>query len=164
MDNIILIGLPGAGKSTVGVILAKTLGMNFIDTDILIQGRTGMRLQEIIDTGGIEAFLQIEQDTICSLHCTNTVVATGGSVVLKKPSMEYLKKNGRIVYLKITFEEMVQRLSNMTTRGIVFVQGQSLPDMYHQRVCLYERYAEVIIDNSHNDIERVIRNIIRSFP
>ena len=160
MKNIVIIGMPSAGKSTIGVILAKTLGMNFIDTDILIQENTGRLLQEIITKDGIDAFLKIEEITILSLTCNNSIIATGGSVVLSDRSMDYLKKHGLIIYLNIVFEEMVQRLNNITTRGIVLAEGQSLIDMYTQRIPLYEKYAEITIDCSKEDVEDIIKKLI----
>jgi shikimate kinase len=160
MKNIILIGMPGAGKSTVGVILAKTLGMKFTDTDIAIQEKTGRLLQEIIDTDGPDAFKTIEEETILSLHRHNAVIATGGSVVFSERAMACLKADGVVVYLKISFEEMEKRLLNITTRGIVLVAGQSLRDMYDQRVPLYEKYADITIGCSEEDFETVVGNVI----
>ena len=160
MKNIIIIGMPGAGKSSMGVVLAKTLGRNFIDTDIVIQEHAGKLLQEIIDKEGPEAFLAIEEKTILSLHCRNAVIATGGSVVFSETAMEHLKVSGVVIYLKISCEEMVRRLNNITTRGIVLVSGQSLPDMYAQRIPLYEKYADITIDCSEDDFENCIENVI----
>jgi len=158
--NIVLIGVPSAGKSTVGVILAKTLRMNFIDTDIVIQENTGRLLQEIITMDGIDAFLKIEESTILSLNCTNSIIATGGSVVFRDKSMDYLKTDGLVIYLNIVFEEMVQRLNNITTRGIVLTEGQSLLDMYNQRIPLYEKYADISIDCSKEEVEDIVGKII----
>ncbi|MFA5415227.1 MAG: shikimate kinase [Methanoregula sp.] len=160
MKNIVIIGMPGAGKSTMGVILAKTLGRNFIDTDIVIQEKSGRLLQEIIDDEGPETFLAIEEKTMMSLHCHNAVIATGGSVVFSERAMEHLKSGGIVVYLRISFEEMVRRLNNITTRGIVLVAGQSLHEMYTQRIPLYERYADITIDCSEDDFEHCIGNVI----
>jgi shikimate kinase len=160
MKNIVIIGMPGAGKSTMGVILAKTLGRHFIDTDIVAQENTGRLLQEIIDAEGTDAFLKTEEKTILSLHCRNTVIATGGSVVFSKRAMEHLKKEGVVIYLEITFEEMVRRLNNITTRGIVLAAGQSLREMYSQRVPLYEKYADITIDCSDGDFEKCIGNVM----
>ena len=161
MSNIILIGMPGAGKSTVGVILAKTLGMNFIDTDIMVQERAGRLLQKIIDAEGPAGFLAIEEMTICSLHGENAVIATGGSVVLSRKSMEHLKEDGVVVYLAISFAEMEKRLRNITTRGIVLPAGQGLRDMYDQRVPLYRKYADITRECSGEDFEGVVEELVR---
>ncbi len=158
--NIVLIGMPGAGKSTAGVILAKTLGMKFADTDIVIQEKSGRFLQEIIDTEGPDAFKKIEEATILSLNHHNEVIATGGSVVFSRRAMECLKKDGVVVYLKISFEEMEKRLINIKTRGIVLTSGQSLRDMYNQRIPLYEKYADIIIDCSEECFEAVVGKVI----
>jgi len=160
MKNIIIIGVPGAGKSTLGVILAKTLGMKFTDTDIVIQEYTGRLLQEIIDTDGIDAFKKIEEDAVLSLHCRNTVIATGGSVVFSEKAMKHLKSNGIIMYLRISLDEMVHRINNITTRGIVLRAGQSLPDMYNERIPFYEKNADITIDCSRN-FENAIESVIK---
>jgi len=160
MRNIVIIGMPGAGKSTMGVILAKTLGRNFIDTDIVAQETTGRLLQEIIDDEGTDAFLETEEKTILSLQCHHTVIATGGSVVFSEKAMEHLRKDGVVIYLKISFEEMVWRLNNIRTRGIVLVAGQGLRDMYNQRVPLYEKYADITIDCSGGDFEKCVGSVM----
>jgi shikimate kinase len=167
MKNIVIIGMPGAGKSTMGVILAKTLGRHFIDTDIVAQETKGRLLQEIIDEEGTGAFLETEEKTILSLRCHHTVIATGGSVVFSGKAMEHLRKDGVIVYLNISFEEMVRRLNNITTRGIVLAAGQGLREMYNQRVPLYEKYADITIECSDSDFEKCIGNVIdelQKFP
>ena len=162
MKNIVIIGMPGAGKSTMGVILAKTLGRNFIDTDIVAQENTGRLLQEIIDDEGTDAFLKTEERTILSLQCRNAVIATGGSVVFSEKAMEHLKKDGVVLYLKISFEEMERRLKNITTRGIVLAAGQGLREMYIRRVPLYEKYADITIECSGADFEKCIGNVIKA--
>lgn len=160
MKNIILIGMPGAGKSTLGVILAKTLGMKFIDTDIAIQEQSGRLLQEIIDTEGAGVFKTIEEKTILSLHCRNTVIATGGSAVFSERAMEHLKSGGIVLYLHISFDEMVHRLRNITTRGIVVMAGQGLLDLYNERIPLYEKYADITIGCSRDDFETCVEKVI----
>ena len=160
MKNIVLIGLPSAGKSTIGVILAKTLGMNFIDTDITIQENIGRLLQTIIDEDGPERFLEIEEQTILGLRITNAVIATGGSVVYSDAAMNHLGSDSFVVYLKISFEEMRKRLKNIKTRGVVMIPGQSLHDMVNQRTPLYEKYADVTIDCSNEDFESVVEEVV----
>jgi shikimate kinase len=161
-NNIILIGMPGAGKSTVGVILAKSLGMQFIDTDILIQERTGRMLQEILDGEGPDAFKRIEEETVLSLHPHHAVIATGGSVVCSEAAMTHLKSGGLVVYLKISYAEMETRLRNITTRGILLLPGQSLREMYDERVPLYEKYADITVACSGEDLESVVRRVIEA--
>ncbi|MDD1728842.1 MAG: shikimate kinase [Methanospirillum sp.] len=160
MKNIVLIGLPGAGKSTIGVILAKTLGMKFIDTDIVIQENIGKFLQTIINEDGTEAFLKIEEKNILGLNETNTVIATGGSVVYSTHAMEHLKSDGILVYLNISFDEMSKRLRNIKNRGVVMIPGQSLYDMVNQRIPLYEKYADITIDCSFGDFENVVGKVV----
>ena len=160
MKNIVLIGLPSAGKSTIGVILAKTLGMNFIDTDITIQENTGRLLQTIIDEEGPARFLEIEEQTIFGLKVTNSVIATGGSVVYSDAAMNHLGSGSCVVYLQISFDEMRKRLKNIKTRGVVMIPGQSLHDMVNQRTSLYEKYADVTIDCSDEDFESVVEEVV----
>jgi len=159
MKNIVLIGMPSAGKSTVGVVLAKTLGMCFIDTDLIIQEKTGRLLQAIINQDGIENFLKIEEAVMLSVDVKNTVIATGGSVVFCKNAIEHLKVEGLVVYLKVSFEEIEKRLDDITTRGVVLANGQSLRDMYEQRAPLYEKYSDIIIDCSDKGVEEIIFNV-----
>ncbi len=159
-ENIILIGMPGAGKSTIGVLLAKALGMDFIDADIVIQHRSGRLLQEIIDEDGIEAFMAVEEDALLSLDMKNAVIATGGSAVYYDKAMEYLKSTGRSVYIKLPYEEVAGRIKNITTRGIVLRVGNSLEDAYRERVPLYEKYADITIDCSGKDIESSLAELM----
>jgi shikimate kinase len=156
MRNIVLIGMPSAGKSTVGVILAKTLGMSFTDTDLVIQQSTGRLLQEIINTDGVKDFLKIEESNILSLKVRKTVIATGGSVIFSEVAIDHLKKEGIIVYLRVEFEEIIKRLDNITTRGVVLANGQNLNDMYNQRAPLYEKYADIIIDCTNKSVEEIV--------
>ena len=161
-QNIILIGMSGAGKSTLGVLLAKALGKHFADTDIYIQQHTGKLLQEIIDTDGVDRFLEIEEEVVSALSIRNAVIATGGSVVYSEHAMNALKKNGITVYLRVDYEELVKRLSNISTRGIVFKGKNDLATVYRERLPLYEAYADITVDPTGRDIESSVEEIIRA--
>ncbi len=130
MKNITLIGMPGCGKSTVGVLLAKTVGMDFVDTDLVIQQRENALLQEILNLRGLCSFLAAEEAAVLSLSCTRSVIATGGSVVYSERAMDFLKKSGVVVYLKLPFQEIMERISNITTRGIAIPKGMTMQDVY----------------------------------
>jgi len=145
MDNIILIGMPGSGKSTVGVVLAKALGLRFVDVDLLIQEREGALLQELIDTRGVERFLDLERDAIQSLDCRHTVIAPGGSCVCREESIAHMRGLGTVVYLKLPLEDVTQRIHNLASRGVALQPGQSLADVYQYRAPLYERCAHIIV-------------------
>ncbi len=162
MDNLILIGMPGAGKSTIGVILAKTLGMDFLDTDLAICKETGKTLQTILDESGQEYFLDLESRIVSSLHPTRTVIATGGSVPLRNGAMEHLKATGRVIYLKVELEELRRRLSNIKTRGIAFGPGENLDTLYAHRSPIYESWADVTIqaDPNRNDLEHMVDQLV----
>ena len=163
MNNIVLIGMPGAGKSTVGVVLAKRLGYHFMDSDLLIQEREGRLPHEIIEQEGDEGFLAIENDVNRSLQLERTVIATGGSAVYGKEAMEHLGKIGTIVYLKISYEELQRRLGNLKDRGVVLREGQDLRGLYDERTPLYERYADMVIDQDGRTIEETSRMITDRF-
>ena len=160
--NVILIGMSGAGKSTLGVLLAKALGKHFTDTDIIIQQHTGKLLQEIIDTEGVARFMEIEEEVVADLDLHNTVIATGGSVVYSEKAMDALKKNGTAVYLAVEYEELVKRLSNITTRGIVFKGSNDLRAVYEERLPLYEKYADITVRSATLDIEASVVRIIEA--
>jgi shikimate kinase len=140
--NLVLIGMPSAGKSTIGVLLAKASGMDFLDTDILVQSRHGKRLQDIINDAGLEAFLKLEESVILSLDVSDTVIATGGSVVYSEAAMRSLKKSGRVVYLDVGIRELERRLGNAAMRGIAMRPGQSLASLFEERKPFYERHAD----------------------
>lgn len=156
MANIVLIGMPGCGKSTVGVLLAKALGKAFIDTDVVLQAKEGRKLQHMIDEIGIDAFLQKEQDAIVSLDCTNTVIATGGSVVYGHEAMRHLHDHGIVVYIRLPYSEIEKRLSNLATRGVTLRKGQTLLDLYNERIPLYEAEADIVCDASGYEIEKTV--------
>ena len=145
MDNIILIGMPGSGKSTVGVVLAKALGLRFVDVDLLIQEREGALLQQLIDSRGVERFLDLERDAICALDCRGTVVAPGGSCVCREESIAHMRRLGTVVYLELSLEEVTGRIHNMASRGIALRPGQTLADVYRYRAPLYERCAHITV-------------------
>lgn len=160
-QNITLVGMAGAGKSTLGVLLAKALGYDFIDTDILIQQKKNMLLQEIIDSEGIDAFLCIEEEVLSELTATHSILATGGSAVYSDKGMQALKAHSVVVYLSVSYDEIAARVKNIATRGIVLKNGNSLRDAFEERVPLYEQYADIIVDCSQRDIEETLGEIIR---
>lgn len=154
-ENIILIGMPGAGKSTVGVILAKRLGYEFIDTDLLIQSCTGLRLQQIIDTQGLPRFRDIEEQTLIDLNARRSVIATGGSVIYCPKGMEAVGRSGTFVYLQVPLSDLQQRLADMGQRGLVMHKGQTLEQLYAQRIPFYEKYAQLTQDCTGLNAEQV---------
>ena len=138
--------MPGSGKSTVGVLLAKALGYAFLDTDLLLQQQRGVLLQDLLNQVGVEAFLDAEAETVSGLTCTGTVIAPGGSVVCRPGGMARLKALGPVVYLHVPLAELERRVDNITTRGIAMAPGQTLADVYAQREPLYRRYADVTVE------------------
>ena len=156
MRNIILIGMPASGKSTAGVVLAKVLGCDFIDTDLLVQNREGRRLEELIREKGIERFLDIECEVCRTLQAENTVIATGGSVIYREPAIRHLKELGAMVYLSVDFETLRNRLYNVMERGVVLRDGQTLDDLYRERTALYERYADIIVEEGSQTLEETV--------
>ena len=161
--NIVLIGMSGSGKSTLGVLLAKALGMDYVDTDIVIQQHEGRLLQDIINIDGIEKFMEIEEKTVSALHLKNCIISTGGSVIYSEKAMNALKQGGLIIYLHVPYEEIKRRLVNVTTRGIVIKKGNSLEDVYEERVPLYIKYSDKTLDCSNKDIEQCVSEIIEKF-
>lgn len=145
MKNIVLIGMPGAGKSTVGVVLAKRLGYRFIDSDLVIQEKYGKLLHELIEENGVEGFWQIENEVNASLETNRAIIATGGSVIYGKEAMEHLRQIGTVVYLQLPYEELVKRLGDLNARGVTLKPGQTLDDLYQERIPLYEKYAHITI-------------------
>lgn len=159
-SNIVLIGMPGTGKSTCGVLAAKALLKNFFDTDLLLQNLEGKRLQSIINENGIEYFNKAEERAILSLDIQGTVIATGGSVVYSEKAMAHLRSLGKIIYLRLGYEEMEKRIKNITTRGIVLKEGETLLDMYNERAPLYERYADEILNCDGMTVEETVESIV----
>ena len=141
MNNIILIGMPGVGKSTLGVVLAKVLGFQFIDADLLIQEQERKKLHQIIKEVGINGFMEIENQVNASIEAERSVIATGGSVVYCRQAMSHLKEIGTVVYLKVSLSTLEKRLGNLKRRGVILKKGQTLKDLYEERVPLYEKYA-----------------------
>lgn len=159
-NNIVLIGMPAAGKSTLGVILAKTIGYNFVDTDILISSRHNCTLQTLVDTLDHEGFLRVEGDAAMSLDCEKTVIATGGSMVLCENAMKWLKNDSTVIYLEAPLEEIKKRLTNIKTRGIAFGPNNTLTDIYNIRTPLYKKYADHTVDVTQGT-EKAIEEIIK---
>ena len=157
--NIVLIGMPASGKSTVGVILAKIQGMDFIDTDIVIQQREGTRLEHIIEKQGVEGFLHTEEQVLLGITADNAVIATGGSAVYSKAAMEYLVENSIIIYLKVDKEELKKRLKDVKERGVVLKPGESIDEMFDTRSKLYEAYSDITIYEDGFSIEDTVRAI-----
>ncbi len=146
-DNVVLIGMPGAGKSTLGVVLAKIVGYDFLDADILIQHRYGKTLQQIIDEVGPEGFLQVENEVLCDIETHCCVISPGGSAVYSAPAMEHFRDGAKIVYLKVSLEDLSERLGGLEERGVVMRNGMGgLADIYAERTPLYERYADLTLD------------------
>ena len=148
--SITLIGMPSCGKSTVGVLLAKQLGYRFIDSDLLIQEREGRLLHDIIKAEGRETFLAIEEAVNCDICATDAVISTGGSAVYSEAAMKHLATLGRVVYVRISFEEMAARLGDDVHRGVVMPEGYTLLDLYRERAPLYEKYADIVVDGREN--------------
>lgn len=160
-NNIILIGMPGAGKSTVGVVLAKRRGCRFLDSDLLIQEKYDALLHELIAQHGTEGFLKIEEAVNASIDVNRTVIATGGSVVYGQAAMEHLKEIGLVVYLKLSCRTISERLGDLNERGVPLRKGQTLEDLYRERIPLYERYADVTIDCENKSIREIVEELYR---
>lgn len=160
-DNIVLIGMPGVGKSTIGVVLAKKLGYSFVDSDLLIQEQEGMLLHEIIEEKGLDGFNQIENEVNASLSTHKSIIATGGSAVYGKEAMEHLQKIGIVIYLSLSYEELVFRLGDLNERGVSIRQGQTLQDLFVERQPLYEQYADIMVDCHGKQIREIVQEILR---
>lgn len=161
MENIILIGMPSAGKSTVGVLLAKKMGYDFVDTDLLIQKQEGKLLGELIKEHGALGFLDIENRVNRELSVKRAVIAPGGSVIYCREAMEHFKEIGRIVYLKVSYQNVKKRIGNPEKRGVVLKKGQTLKALYDERIALFEQYADIVIDEGNLPLEDTITRVLR---
>lgn len=162
MGNIVLIGMPASGKSTVGIHLAEKLNINFIDTDDLIVKCEGMKLQEIIDERGNDYFWNVEERILCNLKCNDTVIATGGSAILFPKAIDHLKEIGKIVYLEQSIDLLKMRLSNLDSRGVTLDEGESIESLYNYRVPLYRKYSQTTVKVADKSVENVVDEIIKS--
>lgn len=160
MKNIVLIGMPGAGKSTIGVLLAKSMLYSFIDTDLIIQNKHGKSLCDIIDSVGTDGFLEIENDVICGCEFEHSVIATGGSAVYGAQAMSHLKENGTIVYLELGLSEIERRLGDIHTRGVAMKNGTTVAELYNERKPLYEKYADIDLNCSGLTAEQCVDRIM----
>ncbi len=158
-DNIVLIGMPGAGKSTVGVVLAKKLGYSFVDSDLVIQETYGKLLHELIEENGVEGFWKIENDVNASINRHRSIIATGGSAIYGKEAMEHLREIGTVVYLKLPYAVIEDRLGDLNARGVTLRPGQTLRDLYEERVPLYEKYAHVVVECDGRVLREVVGDI-----
>lgn len=159
-DNIVLIGMPGVGKSTVGVILAKMIGYQFTDADLLIQKQEGKLLHEIIAEKGTDGFREIEERVNASIEASHTIIATGGSVVYGKKAMEHLSCIGTVVYLKVPYDTLEKRLEDIKGRGVVLKEGQTLRTLYDERTPLYEKYADIEISEDGLNVEQTVEKLL----
>lgn len=161
-DNVILIGMPGCGKSTIGVLLAKNLAYSFTDSDLVIQEQSGRRLQEMIDELGPAGFAKFEEAVNATLNPHHTVIATGGSAVYGEQAMSHFREIGTIVYLRTSFEEISARIRDYDTRGLVIPEGQTFEDVFRERVPLYERWADRTVDTDGKDLWDIVEEISAS--
>ena len=162
MNNVTLIGMPGSGKSTIGVILAKALGYQFLDTDLLIQKEEKRKLSEIIEQEGPERFKEIENRVNASIRADRAIIATGGSVVYGKEAMEHLKEIGRVVYLKVSYAILEKRLADIKGRGVVLKKGQTLETLFEERSKLYEQYADIEVSEEGLDVEQTVEKLVEA--
>lgn len=158
-NNIILIGMPGSGKSTVGVVLAKKLGFQFVDSDLVIQEQSGKLLYQLIEGLGEAGFLALENEINAGIQADKSVVATGGSAVYGNEAMCHFKEIGTVVYLKLPYEELKERLGDLHKRGVVIREGSSLRELYEERIPLYEKYADIVMDCSDSDLRSIVEKI-----
>ena len=163
-DNIILIGMPGAGKSTIGVLLAKAIGYDFIDTDLLIQRQAGMTLGDYLHDRGYQALRQLEAEVIQGLNATSSVIATGGSAVYSDEAMYHLKASGYVIYLQCALDVLDGRIASMSDRGIAAPTGQTLAEVLAERIPWYEHFADITVEVSNQDSEQALASIRQQLP
>lgn len=159
-SNVVLIGMPGVGKSTIGVVLAKVLGYRFIDADLVIQEKEKKLLREIIADVGAEGFIEVENRINSEIMAEHAIIATGGSVVYGADAMTHLKEIGTVIYLKLPYDTLEKRLNDIKGRGVVLKEGQTLRGLYEERVPLYEKYADLIVDENELNVEQTIEKIL----
>ena len=157
--NIVLIGMPGVGKSTIGVVLAKNMGFHFMDSDLVIQQETGKLLHEIIEEKGAEGFLQVEDEINAFINVDKTIIATGGSAVYGEKAMKHLKENGIVIYLSLPLEELSERLGDLNARGVAMKEGQNLASLLEERAPLYEQYSDILIDCHNKQIREIVAEL-----
>ena len=162
MNNIIFIGMPASGKSTIGVVVAKRLGYEFLDTDLVIQKREGRLLKDIIEEKGTEGFLKIEDEVNAGVEAERTVISPGGSVVYCENAMKHFKEIGTVVYLQTSYQTIRRRIGDPEKRGVVLREGQSLRDLYEERKVLFEKYADIIICEDGLTLDETIDKVVRS--
>ena len=160
MRNVILIGMPGCGKSTVGVLAAKALTMDFVDTDLLLQRKAGRPLQRMVDELGAEGFARVEEACVCDLNVRGAVIATGGSVATEDAAMEHLREGGLVIFLRLPLEALSRRLRNMKTRGIAMEKGQTLRDLYERRQPAYLKWADAVVDAEGLGVEETVARVV----
>lgn len=161
MNNIILVGMPSCGKSTLGRMLAKELHYDFLDTDEVIIRLNGCPLRDILDAQGVDGFIRVEEEAVCTVQAQNSVIATGGSVVYSEKAMAHLKALGKVVYLRLSFEEMDRRLGDLHARGVAIAPGSTLQDLYDERTPLYEKYADITVNIINgNSVRQSLQNLL----
>lgn len=160
-NNIVLIGMPGCGKSTVGVVLAKSLGYRFLDVDLVIQERENRLLSEIIEEEGLEGFLKAEENACLSIEVEKTVIATGGSAVYSEAGMKHLKEIGTVVYIRLGLEEIEHRLGDLHKRGVAMKAGMTLEELYNERSPLYEKFADCVCDGEDMLLREIVASIAK---
>ncbi len=161
MNNIILVGMPSCGKSTLGRMLAKELHYDFLDTDEVIIRLNGCPLRDILDAQGVDGFIRVEEEAVCTVQAQNSVIATGGSVVYSEKAMAHLKAQGKVVYLNLSFEEMERRLGDLHARGVAIAPGSTLQDLYDERTPLYEKYADITVNIVNgNSVRQSLQNLL----